>query len=1590
MRLLTVQLRTDYGPIKGLSFYWSAKSVNSPWLSTLMIPVYTTLASLLLLSIHVFVTWCFRKGGAETKEELETSSVSGDIPRVERVSERLEIHVQRHGGAAIFWFMFARMIGCFSLLGLSAHTLASCYRDNRCQSHIIGTLIHHSLCAVYLYTSILSMISILSHEWGPTTTRHNATLLLIILGVYGYRDVWPLATTTDIPMDISEGKILWVKIAILSVVALVIPLIIPRKYEPIDPKDPMPIPNPELTASILSLQLYTFLDQIILTAYRIPHLSWNQLPPLSDGDRSKHLKEFAFPHLDTFHGAKKRHLFFGLMRVYRWEYSILALTVVVLSFSSFGPPIAINRILTYLETNGTETNIRPWFWIMWLFIAPMLNSFSRQWYIFIATRTLVRTEGLLTQLVFEHSLRIRLKAETSKAKASEDGEATVVATPDTASVNGQGSSTNTTLNGGSSPTSTIKGKDKAKPDTKKDDGPDKKKRAGEDNMTGKINNLITTDLSNIVESRDFLIAILYVPLQLILCIVFLYKVLGWSAFVGFSTILILFPIPGWIAKKLQTVQQKKMKKTDARIQIVSEAVNVLRMVKLFGWEQQMFQRIEEKRKEELYWLWLRKALDLSNGLMNFFITSLTMLVTYGTFTLIMKQQLNASIVFSSMSVFSMLRSQLHRIFYQITNTIQGKVSLDRVNEFLKNTELLDAYTPKSQDHFEILNSDEDSSNIGFKDAVFSWSTDPDDGTMTPSSRSFKLRIEGELLFKPGCMNLIIGPTGSGKTSMIMALLGEMHFIPSSPQSWFNLPRKGGVAFAAQESWVQNATIRDNILFGSELDEDRYRKVIRQCALERDLELFEAGDETEVGERGLTLSGGQKARVTLARAIYSSAEIIILDDVLAALDVHTSKWIVEECFKGDLIKGRTILMVTHNIALASSVADFVVSIGLDGTVTSHSSDISLALNIDPQLAREVESDEEKLKKGEEEIAPAKKETKADGKLIVAEEIVEGRVTWKSVKLFLLGLAGNGRPAIFFTIWLAGMICEELSNNLQVWFLGYWGTQYEHHAQSEVRVSFYLAVYSGITGIIIFFFSVTYMFYVYGSLRASKSIHEKLVGSILGTTLRWLDETPTSRIIARCTQDIRAVDGPVAQTLVAVVELSITFIVKLSVIILYTPVFVFPGLGVAIIGIFAGNIYIKAQMSVKREMSNAKAPLLAHLGASIAGLSSIRAYGAEEQFKVESLKRIDHYSRVARISYNLNRWIAVRIDGLGALFTTALASYLVRRRSASSANIGFSLNLAVDFCTMLLWLVRCYNEFEVQANSLERIQAYVDIEQEPKPTESGKPPAAWPTSGELRVEKLSARYSQTGPKVLHDISFNVQSGERIGVVGRTGSGKSSLTLALLRCILTEGNVFYDGIPTNKLNLDALRSNVTIIPQMPELLSGTLRRNLDPFEQHDDSTLNAALRDAGLFSLQTETDEGRITLDSNIASGGSNLSVGQRQIIALARAIVRKSKVLILDEATSAIDYKTDNIIQKTLRNELGSDVTVLTVAHRLQTIMDSDKIMVLDNGRIVEFDSPKVLLTREDSKLKALVDESGDKDALYEMAQGKASASQDGSR
>ncbi|KAF9449105.1 multidrug resistance-associated ABC transporter [Macrolepiota fuliginosa MF-IS2] len=1427
--------------------------------------------------------------------------------------------VKFHGSWAAVAFLVGRAVGCTMLFIIAACLELRDHPGPLAREFIFGMIPY------YFYCMVLSFGSVLNTRWQPIFSQHCLLLLFSSLLVNVYRNIWPLAIYGGVPMDINDGIFMWGKLVLLTITAVGIPLFSPRKYEPVNPEEPAAEVNPEQTTPLFSLMVYTFLDPLIFLAARLPHLGHDKLFPLADYDYSRNTTKRAFPHLDVFQGAKKRHLFFGLMRTYRYEYLVLTGMVVLQATGNFFSPVAIRMILDYLETGGRDARIKPWFWIACLFVGPMMISLARQWYIFVATRMLVHTEGLLTQLVFEHSLRIRMKAEASDGSENPTSE-----------------------------TKTVKA----------------------DNLVGKINNLVTTDMVNVVEARDFLFLIGYHPLQIILSIIFLYQVLGSSSFIGLAVILIMVPIPVFMAKLMQSVQKERMKMTDSRVQAVTETCNVLRMIKLFGWESEMHGRIFIRRDEEVKWLWRRKIYEIVVAVVNYLIPTFAMLATYAAYTLIWKEDLSAAKVFSSMSVLTLLRRSLQASFQGLSICVEGKVSLDRLTEFMQNTELLDFLRrPADLSVIGDFENRPPSGVIGFYDAKFVWSNDS-----ANDEQAFTLRIDGELLFKQGGINLIIGPTGSGKTSLLMALLGEMHFLPTQPNSWYNLPREKGIAYAAQESWVQNDTIRGNILFGSSYDEERYKAVLYQCGLERDLELFEAGDMTEVGEKGLSLSGGQKARITLARAVYSNAQTLLLDDILAALDVHTSTWIVERCLTGDLVKGRTVILVTHNIALTGHLANFIISMGSNGTIVSQGTDISVAISKNSKLASEIQALQES--EGNTEEANNNKEKAissngvSTGKLIIAEEIQQGHVTWKSMKLFLASLGGN-HPILFFLALSIGLLLTDFGMMAQTYFVGYWGSQYVEHDPSEINPFFYLGGCFLLLVGLISTYILSNILYLRGVVRACVSIHKQLMVAILGTTFRWLDETPTSRIITRCTQDIRAVDVPLPQWTLFLTDLTLSMLNKVVVIVFFSPIFLVPVVFVSIAGAWIANFYLKAQLSVKREMSNAKAPVLAHFGAAITGLTSIRAYGAQDAFKRESLKRIDFYSRVARVSYNLNRWVAVRIDVLGASFTTTLAAYLVYGSMTTPTGIGFSLSMAVDFCTMILWWVRIFNDLEVQANSLERIQGYLEIEQEPKPKESGSPPAAWPTSGQLRVENLSARYSKNGPKVLHGISFEIQSGERVGVVGRTGSGKSSLMLSLLRCIVVEGDVFYDGINTKNINLEALRSKITIIPQIPELISGTLRRNLDPFEQYDDAILNDSLRASGLFSLQAEDTEKRLTLDSQISSGGSNLSVGQRQILALARAMVRESKLLVLDEATSAIDYKTDTIIQQSLRHELGKDVTIITVAHRLQTIMDADKILVLDAGNIVEYDSPAALLARPSGIFRSMVDGSSDREHLYAM-------------
>ncbi|KAG8864758.1 hypothetical protein FRB96_003344 [Tulasnella sp. 330] len=1377
----------------------------------------------------------------------------------------------------IVWPRSAKLFTCILLLGVSVRTWSNQYcrpLDVRQPEKRLWEIMMEETAQLvfYLYLSFLAFIARI--KLSPKASTHLTLLLLIAFGVSAYENLVPLGTYTANSKDGAGGRLAWSRLALLFIAGVVIPIVSPRKHRPVDPLHPSPA-TPEQTASILSLALFSFLDSVVIKASRMPSLSYDELPVLADSDRADHLAARSFPSLDPSArvGKPQRHIFLGLVWVYRRQLGFIAAMLVLRSVLQMASPVAINRILNYLESpgDGEELTIRPWVWVLALLVGPVTSSIIWEAFSIVLSRLVVWNECILTQLVFERALKMRFADEASNEGRGAEGRGP--AGP-------RGDLPNHTRNSDSN-----------------------------SNLTGKLINLISTDLMNVTGAREFMLPLICAPVEITLSVWFLYYILGWSAFVGVLTLVLISPIPVTLSTLIHGWQVEQLKRTDARVQIVTEALNVNRMIKMFGWEKKVESQVGAKRDEELHFMQKKRLSELAIDDLKFLLPQLVALTSFATYTLVMKQDLTASRIFSSIAAFDLITAQLHRVFGAIPAVVAGKVSLDRIDAVLKQTELLDTFTESERSSaVDVTTPLADLTIIGFRDATFQWTARCGSGTASggtsPSKRNFRLVIEGDLWFKRGKINLIVGPTGSG----------EMHFSKNTVASFLNLPRDGGVAFCAQEPWIQNASVKENILFGSPYDERRYRKVLYQCALEHDLASFDAGDATEVGDKGLTLSGGQKARVALARTVYSRAEIVLLDDILSALDVHTSSWIVGNCLCGDLMSGRTVLLVTHNVAMTNAIAERIVAVGSNGRVTVPR-DMFKALREDPALRANIDRTQDTVTK-EQEVLDSSLETAVIekipfGQFVAEEEVVIGKMGWRTYVYYLNSWGGIS----FWVPFVVFIIIAEMTRVMQAWFLGYWASQYDDHTAAEVDAAWYLCGYGLLGVLLLACWNVSIVMQVLGTIRSSRILHQKLLQTILGTTLRWIDSTPMGRITSRCTSDMQVIDESLPLMVFDVSDATISMFLKFASVAFYNPIFIIPGVVAGVLSGLIGSVYLSAQLPIKRAMSNTKSPILSYFSAAMAGATTIRAFGKEETFKAESQKRMDCYSRPAITFYNLN--------------------------------------------------------------SIERIKGYTEIDQEPQSKPFGEPPAYWPSSGSLRVEGLSARYSPDGPKVLHNVNFNIKHGERVGVVGRTGAGKSSLSLAILRLIPTSGKMYYDDVDTNLINLDALRNSISIIPQQPELMSGTLRQNLDPFGEYDDSTLNSCLRSAGFFSIQDDGESGSsIWLDANVTSGGTNFSVGQRQIIALARAMVRRSKVYILDEATASVDYKTDAAIQRAIASEF-TDMTLIIVAHRLQTVMAVDKILVLDAGQVVEFDSPSALMEKGGT-FKAMVDESGDREALYKLA------------
>ncbi|KAI0332219.1 multidrug resistance-associated ABC transporter [Cubamyces sp. BRFM 1775] len=1250
---------------------------------------------------------------------------------------------------------------------------------------------------------------------------------------------------------------------------------------------------------------------------------------------------------------------------------------------------------------------------------------------------------------------------------------------------------------------------------------------------GKIVNLMATDANRVSLTASSLYHIYGAPLEIIVASVFLYQLLGWAAFTGYIIIFLSWPLNSFLAKRAGHINRSLSALRDKRMGVLNELVGAIKFVKFFAWEDRWIQRVIDARKVEMQWM----AKSYVNSVCFSLIWTCTPILVSvtGFFTYIARgNELTIGTAFTSIALFQMIRLPLNVIPSFLVQLVQTKVALDRVAAFLDEEEVDEQVSTLKKGR--VPPSEESDEGLGIIHGTFRWNqiaanegdkgtgkdngkkskstdstaasiaeADPSDAgstiaesasTMasTAVDRRFELK-DINVMFPEGKLTVITGPTASGKTALLMALLGELTTLEGRIVMSKNASKvdENGlshtISYAAQSPWLRHQSIKDNILFGYPYDEERYNAVVRCCALEPDLEILEDGDATEIGARGVSLSGGQKARVALARAVYAPSKYVLLDDPLSAVDSHTARFLFEELFKGPLLANRTVILVTHHVELVLPGAHYLVRM-LDGRIDTQGTiselrvkgvlgDIAQLEEMEAQkkeqAVAETEEDEEEHSASRTAAEAADgagvtpKDRKRPRKLVEDERRETGRVKWYTYNTYL--------KASSYWTWVVVltliMLTQLLGLGEKLW-IRIWGEAYAISDQSDqghVRMAYsfgayashqlvmdggspylhngvavhphrppspanttstlppvrenpylYIGIYAAIalsSGLVNIFAIITQYT---GALRASRILFERLLRTVVRATMRWFDVTPQGRILNRFSKDIETVDTALSGTLQSINYFMALFVVSVITVITVFPLFIFPAIVLGFIYYRAAVVFLNTNRDIRRMESNTRSPVFANFSEMLEGIVTVRAFGAEQRFLDGLYDKINLTTRMWYANWMTNRWLLLTFDTLGA--AGILATTLFALSGYQDAGLaGVCITSAMSFTNSVYWTCRFWTALELQLNSIERVVEYLDLPQEPPEViESNRPPAYWPSSTSpnkdslLAVEDLVVKYAPDLPPVLHGVSFALKAKERVGLLGRTGSGKSTLAMSLLRFVdPASGRIVVDGIDISTIGLHDLRSRITFIPQDATLFSGTLRDNLDPFGEHTDAecldvlhrvqmlsdsqlalqrTSRNASRTGSIHEDEREVTtpslspsptemEGKtvITLDTQVSPGGTNFSQGQRQLIAMARALLRRSAIIILDEATSSIDFATDAKIQATIREEFG-DSLLLTVAHRLRTVIDYDRLIVLDKGKVAEFDTPLNLIHKEGGIFRGMCLKSGTFSELEAAAQAKA--------
>lgn len=1046
-------------------------------------------------------------------------------------------------------------------------------------------------------------------------------------------------------------------------------------------------------------------------------------------------------------------------------------------------------------------------------------------------------------------------------------------------------------------------------DAKDEDDPTKSKESA---SMGKIMNLMRFDAYEVSQRFWEFPYLIFQPAQLILSVLLIWRVVGWSSLAGVAALVIAQIINAGIARVQLLYEKRRRAATDEKLKRVSQFVEAIRHLRWYGWQDTWIGQIMVARQRELN---LRIVVNLwRNGIrfVDKLASGLFPVIAFYAYTVWAGKPLTVDVAFPALQLFSMLDSAITEIPDLITVMLNAHVALGRLEAFMAEP-----------------NKDEDASQtyaaeLELKHASFAW----------PGATEYVLK-DVSLTFPPG-LTVICGEVAAGKTALLQALLGELDIREGE------LERPGdAMGYCAQTPWLESMSIRDNILFASPFDRSRYTQVLDACALTIDMTNFKHGDLSHIGENGIGLSGGQKARVALARAVYSQTKIVLLDDPLSALDSQTAETIVRRCLAGPLLKGRSTVLVTHRTELCYTLARQVIEVSrgdvrvLDpGTNLSHG--LSKTLSAESQDEAPIESKVDQ-KEDEEAAKAVEDEFRAHGGVdfsVYWEYVKAGKLKWWSLLIFLLAL-------------------YRLVDVLETWILKSWGEAYDRPSREhspgfrfgsdpfaglpspEKDVRPWLVWYFIIAAAEAVFFIVSQSVMLVIVYIAGKQMFKDMIRRVSQATFRYYDVTPIGRLMNRLTSDANTIDGNISMQFSNVARLSLIWLFAIIVIASVTPIFLAFSLALTLAFILVFRQFLPTSQSLRRLEMVSLSPLMSNFGALLEGLTTVRAYAAQERFLDRLIGVVDTFQKMDHFYWSLQAWLIYRFDALAAT-STLLLTLIALSTGVSAGLTAFVLTASSKFVNATHGLCRAYGALQMDFVSVERVVELLHLEQEPRGTID--PPASWPSySGDIVFENVTLRYAPHLDPALEDINLTIKAGSSTALLGRTGSGKSTLALSLLATILPEkGRILIDGIDIATVNKDALRSRITFLAQEPVLFPGTMRQNLDPLDAHSDDECARVLGKIG----------GRHgwSLTTTIDAGGKNISQGQRQLVGLARAMLRRSSIVVFDEATASVDTGTAREIQGLLREELRES-TVVTIAHRLEAVRGADYAVVLGKGRVL---------------------------------------------